>query len=1025
MSEEILKALAQLFAIISRQDTGVSEEERRFVISYFRQELDSQTVNEYVALYDKFVEGGGGEKRKRETSVIDSVKTLAICKKINKTLNQKQKVIVLVKLLEMLASDRQFTHQRMEIIHTVAEVFNIPNVEYKLIESFVIETHSSKLDNEDILIFDDQPPVEGSKLKFIDSGTLDGEIIFIRVKSVGLYFLKYTGKESISVNGKIVAKESIVQFSPGSIVKTPKGAPLYYSDLVGRYNADVKRENVSFNVTDLEYRFARGGIGLRNINHSEKSGNLIGIMGASGAGKTTLLNVLAGLETPFKGSVKINGFDIHREKDKIEGVIGYIAQDDLLIEELTVYQNLYYNAKLCFRDLSNEEIHKKVIQVLENLGLDRIAHLQVGNVLNKLISGGQRKRLNIALELIREPAVLFVDEPTSGLSSRDSENVIDLLKELSLKGKLIYVVIHQPSSDIYKMFDKMWILDTGGYPIFYGNPIEAVTYFKFAAGQVGSDKGQCETCGNVNPEQIFNIIEARVVDEYGEFTNKRKTLPQDWHTLYLDRVKLEKNPDLTEQPPKTLKIPSMVMQTVIFTIRDFLSKISNTQYMVINLIEAPLLALLLSWVIRYRIDHDSDYVYRHNDNIPAFVLIAIIISLFMGLTVSAEEIIKDRKIQKRESFLNLSRTSYLISKLTILFSLSAIQTLSFALIGILVLDIKGMLGMYWLMLFTISCHANVLGLNISSAFNSAVTVYIIIPILLIPQMILSGLIFDFSKLNNSLSEHGKTPLLSDFMASRWGYEAITVEQYRANKYQKNIFEWDIKESQSNFRLTYWKPKMEEIINEAMYFQGESSDSVKKLLNNRLQLLRDEFNDDEYFLTVGKDERIDQILQVEKFDADGGNYLLGLLEKATEYYNNQFNKAIESKDSVLFVMRKLIEPDSMELADLQDLYFNNQLDEVLKNKSTSADRIVVTNNRLVQISDPIFNVPSPRRHALNYRTHFYAPKKIIFGKYFETYYFNLFAIWFMSLVLYAALYFELLAKLVKFLGDLSDKFTKKK
>jgi hypothetical protein len=201
--------------------------------------------------------------------------------------------------------------------------------------------------------------------------------------------------------------------------------------------------------------------------------------------------------------------------------------------------------------------------------------------------------------------------------------------------------------------------------------------------------------------------------------------------------------------------------------------------------------------------------------------------------------------------------------------------------------------------------------------------------------------------------------------------------------------------------------------------------VKKLLNNRLQLLRDEFNDDEYFLTVGKDERIDQILQVEKFDADGGNYLLGLLEKATEYYNNQFNKAIESKDSVLFVMRKLIEPDSMELADLQDLYFNNQLDEVLKNKSTSADRIVVTNNRLVQISDPIFNVPSPRRHALNYRTHFYAPKKIIFGKYFETYYFNLFAIWFMSLVLYAALYFELLAKLVKFLGDLSDKFTKKK
>ncbi|MDW8287945.1 MAG: ATP-binding cassette domain-containing protein, partial [Flammeovirgaceae bacterium] len=742
-----------------------------------------------------------------------------------------------------------------------------------------------------------------------------------------LYFWKYTGKDTITVNGKVVVPESIVQFSPGSIIKTPKGAPLYYSDLVSRFNADIKRQNISFNVTDLEYRFARGGIGLRNINLSEREGNLIGIMGASGAGKTTLLNVLAGLEKPYKGSVKINGFDVHHQKEHIEGVIGYIAQDDLLIEELTVYQNLYYNAKLCFRDLSNEEIHKKVMQVLENLGLDRIAHLQVGNVLNKLISGGQRKRLNIALELIREPAVLFVDEPTSGLSSRDSENVIDLLKELSLKGKLIFVVIHQPSSDIYKMFDKMWILDTGGYPIFYGNPIEAVTYFKAAAGQVGSDKGQCETCGNVNPEQIFNIIEARVVDEYGEFTNKRKTQPQDWHKLYQEKIKIERLPDINEQPPKTLKIPSRFMQTVIFTIRDFLSKISNKQYMVINLIEAPLLAILLSWVIRYRTNQDGEYIYRHNDNIPAFVLIAIIIALFMGLTVSAEEIIKDRKIQRRESFLNLSRSSYLISKLVILFTLSAIQTLSFALIGTAILDIKGMLGMYWLMLFTVSCHANVLGLNISSAFNSAVTVYIIIPILLIPQMILSGLIFDFSKLNNSISIHGKTPLLADLMASRWGYEAITVEQYRSNKYQKDIFEWDIKESQANFRMTYWKPKMEDLINEAMYYQDGNTDSLKALFEERLEILRREFNDDEYFLTEGKDPRIDEILQPKNFNAEGATYLQSLLEKANEYYNMQFNKAAESRDSVLYVMRKMLEPDSLELSDLQNMYFNNQLDEI--------------------------------------------------------------------------------------------------
>ncbi len=119
-----------------------------------------------------------------------------------------------------------------------------------------------------------------------------------------------------------------------------------------------------------------------------------------------------------------------------------------------------------------------MVDLLNSIGLYEAKDLKVGSPLEKTISGGQRKRLNIALELIREPSVLFVDEPTSGLSSRDSENIMDLLKELALKGKVIFVVIHQPSSDIFKMFDKLLILDLGGRPIYYGNPVDGVLYFK-------------------------------------------------------------------------------------------------------------------------------------------------------------------------------------------------------------------------------------------------------------------------------------------------------------------------------------------------------------------------------------------------------------------------------------------------------------------------------------------------------------------------------------------------------------------
>ena len=178
----------------------------------------------------------------------------------------------------------------------------------------------------------------------------------------------------------------------------------------------------------------------------------------------------------------INGIGIYSGDPGIEGIIGHVSQDDLLIEELSVYQNLYYNAKLCFDNYSEEQLVEVVETVLKNLGLFEIKDIQVGSPLNKKISGGQRKRLNIALELIREPAVLFLDEPTSGLSSRDSENILDLLKELSFKGKLIFVVIHQPSSDIFKMFDRLLILDTGGYLIFNGNPVDSIEYFKKKVG---------------------------------------------------------------------------------------------------------------------------------------------------------------------------------------------------------------------------------------------------------------------------------------------------------------------------------------------------------------------------------------------------------------------------------------------------------------------------------------------------------------------------------------------------------------
>lgn len=938
MSEEILKALTQLFAIISKQDEGVSENERQYVIRFFQQELDQDSVKEYVELYDQFSKTTDDGKNKL-TSVKDSVKTLGICRKINKTLTQKQKVIVLIKILEMVGSDRNFSAQRMQIINTVSTVFNIVEEEYRMIESFATAD-----DFEDAL--------------------RKGNLAFIRVKSVDLYFTRSVGNDNNTLNGFVMQPGRIYLFSHGSTIKTQNSDALFYGDVVSHFNEEIRTTRLSFNADIEEFAFKNGTIGLRNVTVSEGPGKLIGIMGASGAGKTTLLNVLAGLEKPTKGTIRINGIDIHKDKDNIHGVIGYVSQDDLLIEELTVYENLYYNTKLCFGHATEEEIATRIDKVLTDLGLDQRKHLRVGGALDKTISGGQRKRLNIALELIREPAVMFLDEPTSGLSSRDSENVIDLLKELSLKGKLVFVVIHQPSSDIYKIFDKMIIMDTGGYPAYYGSPVEAVKYFKKATLQADANRGQCEVCGNVNPEQIFNIIEARVVDEYGQVTQKRKVSPPQWFEMFKSNFKFSKLEDETEQPPRSLDLPGKIKQAITFGARDLRSKISNRQYMIINLLEAPLLGVLLAFIVKYKTSAKAtEYVFRFNDNIPAFLLMSVVVALFMGLTVSAEEIIRDRKILKRESFLHLSWNSYVASKAGILFTMSAIQMFLFVVVSHWILEIKGMTIAFWFVLFSTACFANLLGLNISAAFKSAVTVYILIPLLLIPQMILSGLLFSYDKLNNAISQRGKVPLMADMMVSRWAFEAMTVHQFVENEYERSFYKYHREQSQANFKATFLAEELR-----------------KRNAANEMDIIR-------------------KVLRFEPFPG-AGSVTQSDLDDWLNKYQKHYRKVYNNSELIIDKLMAFHEKTGWSVNDYKNAYYNESLHDLVRNIN-AGDPVIEYRGELVQQLDPIFQAPTPNWIG-DYRTAFFLPEKNLFGAIVPTYTFNMIAIWLMCLTLYITL-----------------------
>ena len=1021
MSEEILKALMQLFAIISKQDDGSTADQRKFVESFLSTQLNGQKVQEYLSLYDGKVDDESrdpkepGKSGGRLTTVKDSVKTLAICRKINKTLTHKQKIIVLIRLYEMLMTEQLFTEQRIGIISTVSEVFNIKTEELNLINDFVrnINPDNSNL-NEILVIRNNTSEICGLDGDTdINDGDVSGkELIIMRVKSADLYFIKYNGSNEIFLNGQLFNNNKIYLFPHGSTIRMPKGT-VYYNDVVSRFLKTESKNRLSFKADNIVYKFPNGAIGLRNINISEEFG-LIGIMGASGSGKTTFLSVLSGIEKPCEGTVRLNGLDIHKDVDETKSIIGYISQDDLLIEDLTVFENLYYNSKLCFSNLNDEKITELVNKTLSNLGLFEIKDIKVGGPLNKKISGGQRKRLNIALEIIREPSVMFVDEPTSGLSSRDSENVMDLLKELSLQMKLIFVVIHQPSSDIFKMFDRLLLLDNGGYPIYYGNPIESVMYFKKEARQINSEMGECHACGNVNPELLFNIIESKEVDEFGQFTKHRIKEPSEWNKLFVDNFKKKEVEEVKNLPAKTFKIPGKLKQTGLFIKRDVLSKISNLQYVLISLLEAPIMAVFLTMIIKYIPGNRDHYVFSENENIPPYIFMSIIIALFIGMSVSAEEIFRDRKILKRERFLNLSRLSYILSKIVILFSLSAIQMLIYVIVGNSILEIKGLSFEYWVVLFAVSCFANVLGLNISSAFDSAVTIYILIPLLIIPQMALGGAMFNFDKINKSFGgDKGKTPVIADIMSSRWSYEALAVTQFRSNRYEQNFFDIEQIESEAYYNQSFYIPELQKIINEGISEAKANDENTKTAFYDNLLLLRNEFN-----TLIVQNEDIPAIditvFNPDNFDENAGYDALDYLTALDEKYIIVYNAVNKKKNQLIEFLEEEYSDDGGYVM-FRESYYNEFLSDIVR-KSTATDKIKRIDNRLYRNYEPIFLNP-PKSTLFSLRTHFFAPNKYFAGNQINTLIFNIIVIWMMSIILFVALYFDLLRKMITAIGSM--------
>jgi ABC-type multidrug transport system ATPase subunit/pSer/pThr/pTyr-binding forkhead associated (FHA) protein len=552
---------------------------------------------------------------------------------------------------------------------------------------------------------------------------------------------------------------------------------------------------------------------LDHVSFKALPGDMIALMGPSGAGKTTLLLALNGYLPPTSGQVRINGEDLYTIYDALRGSIGYVPQDDIVHPELTVFEAVKYSAR--FRlppDYSSEEIDRRVDETLRDLGLEGVRNLQIGKPVKKVLSGGQRKRVNIALELVTDPVILFLDEPTSGLAADDTTALIALLSDLTKKtGKTIVMTIHQPAKDEFEKFNLAFIMGYGGVPTYFG-PAGDSAYSFFGSIQARAPSQPHKRVDN--PRDMFDMLNVRerlVLEEMRRSNPQaarqvaRTEAAKGWRAEFFRND----NPLFQQMfsgrraigtAPAARGVPhradvAVIRQLGLLLSRYWRVKVRDRMGAAIMFLQAPIIGVLL-WLVFGAQTQAVPYwclgalqelskkngqaansdllnnLERTTDHTAAMFFV-VVSCVWFGTSNAAREIVTERAIYLRERMVNLRLLNYVLSKYLLLSFFCVIQCATLLAIVFFSLGFNGgpiafafELGN----LVALAMNATALGLCISTMVSSAEAAMALTPIALIPQVVLGGLMVPMTTNPNLRPLMYATP-------ARWGFEgAIAIER---------------------------------------------------------------------------------------------------------------------------------------------------------------------------------------------------------------------------------------------------------
>lgn len=558
-------------------------------------------------------------------------------------------------------------------------------------------------------------------------------------------------------------------------------------------------------VEDLIHDFGPEARALDHINFEVKRGEMLCIIGPSGSGKSTLLSVLSGQKEPSRGKVKLNGISLYERREQLVPFIAYMPQEEALNPQLTVREHLRHAVTIRRPALSLAEHERRVDSMLAELGLQSIARRQVGSPGDKTISGGERSRLNLGVDLGSRAEVFLFDEPISGLSSKDSEHVAETLRSLA-REKIVIASLHRPGAPVLRLFDKVILLDSGGRLAYFGAPAGMVGYFRDACEELGIAHPSVSAKSPLGADFVFDVLETPL-SAIGGGSNTgaaRRFPPSFWQERFesmdlmrslqatggpisrLGEAKTEEHLPLPPRPSRRLH--AMIAVFATHFLRSLLSKIRNRGTIYSTCLEAPLLAALIA--ITLRASPEGRYEFATALHIPAYLFLSATVAMFLGLTNSATEVLRDRPILRRERNCQPGAASYVAAKFAALSLVAAVQCLVYLIVGNHFLEIEGMLLYHWIWMTLTAVTGTALALVVSSIVKTERAALTSVPLLLVPQMLLAGALVPYKEMNRGLFENarevrerGGVPVPAAVMPLRYAYEAMIVSQAVRNPFE--------------------------------------------------------------------------------------------------------------------------------------------------------------------------------------------------------------------------------------------------